>query len=158
MRKKKAPSSLSMGKQSVWSSRLISRRYVASFEQSFICKPLNTSIIFDSFIAYPIEKCSKLVFQSSFALAEQSRRISNTAYSPLTIPSLGWPQKMGYPGGQMGRSQPFTRGNHLASAYNCSQMANGCAETATSQKGLEQSEVPLNFASTRATLKQQSRH
>ena len=65
---------------------------------------------------------------------------------------------MGYPGGQMGQSQLFTRGNCLASAYNYSQMANGCAEAAASQKGLEQSEVPLNFASTRATLKQQSRY
>lgn len=58
----------------------------------------------------------------------------------------------------MGQSQPFTRGNRLASAYNRSQMAYGCAVAATSQKGLEQSKVPLNFASTRATLKQQSRH
>lgn len=63
---------------------------------------------------------------------------------------------MGYPGGQMGQRQAFTIGDHLASAYDCTQMANSCAEAATSQKGLGKYQVPLNFA--RVTLKRQVRH
>lgn len=58
----------------------------------------------------------------------------------------------------MGQSQLFTRGSCLASAYNCSQMANNCVEAATSQKSLEQSEVSLNFVSARAILEQWRRH
>lgn len=94
---------------------------------------------------------------SNFVLAEQSSRISNTTYSQPGHKKKK-KKKKAFRGVQMVLSQPITRGNHLESAYNWSQMANGCVEAATSQKGLKQSEVPLNFVSTRATLKQQSRY